>query len=203
MFRPSASVSRQRFRVKICSMKVSRSTRIVQPPLFLDRQQGKVPGESPGEQTHAFLFRHALRVVHLDPHEAAAGGVALEDKPAEVLRFEFPDTFFGPAQHAIGVVDVGAGGDEARGFRVTDQTQCLPGDGETGLYLGADRNEIQVFAQRVREVTVVLVAAVKPDRLPEKAGADADPDLVFHFHSPFQDFTPSTLMSSQKAQYLH
>jgi hypothetical protein len=49
----------------------------------------------------------------------------------------------------------------------------------------------------------VLVAAVKSDRLPEKTCADTDPDLVFHFHSPFQDFTPSTLMASQKAQYLH
>ncbi len=28
--------------------------RIVQPPLFLDRQQGKVPGEGPGEQTPFF-----------------------------------------------------------------------------------------------------------------------------------------------------
>ena len=94
------------------------------------------------------------------------------------------------------MVDVGARGDETRGFRVTDQTQCLPGDGETGLYLWADRNEIQVFAQRVREVTVVLVAAVKPDRLPEKACADADPDLVFHFHSPFQDFNPDISVKS-------
>jgi hypothetical protein len=154
--------------------------RIVEPLLFLDRQQGKVPGENPGEQAHSFLFRHALRVVDLDPHEAAVGRVAHEDKPAEVFRFKFPDTFLGPVQHAIGVVDVGAGGDETRVLLVTDQTQYLPGDGETGLYLWADRNEIQVFAQRVRKVTVVFVAAIKPDRLPEKAGADADPDLVFH-----------------------
>jgi hypothetical protein len=46
---------------------------------------------------------------------------------------------------------------------------------------------------------VVLVAAVKPDRLPEKTSADTDPDFVFHFHPPFQDFTPSTLIASQKA----
>jgi hypothetical protein len=50
------------------------------------------------------------------------GGVALEDKPAEVFRFEFPDTFFGTPQHAVGVVDVGVGGDETRVLRVTDQT---------------------------------------------------------------------------------
>jgi hypothetical protein len=94
------------------------------------------------------------------------------------------------------VVDVGAGGYETRALRVTDQTQCLPGDGETGLYLWADRDKIQIFTQRVREVTVVLMAAIKPDRLPEKACADADPDFVFHFHSPFQDFKPDVSVKS-------
>jgi hypothetical protein len=110
--------------------------------------------------------------------------------PPEVFRFKFPDTFLGPVQHAIGVVDVGAGSDETRVLGIADQTKCLTGDGEAGFHLGTYRNKIQVLAQCVREVMVVFVAAVKADRLPEKAGADTDPDLIFHFYSPLPDFTP-------------
>ena len=184
MLRPLAMVSRQRFNVKICSMKVSRSLESFRRPFLLHRQQGEVPGEGPGEHADPFLFRHALGVVDLDPFQAAAGGIAFEDESAQVFLFELADALLGPAGHALGMIHLGARGHESRVFRIAHQPESFAGYGKTGLHLGAHRHELQVFPERAREVAVVFVAAVEAHRLAEKACADSNPDPVFHEKAP-------------------
>ena len=60
--------------------------------------------ESPGEDTDPDLMGHARFVVDLDPNHAAAGGIAFENKPAQVLIFQLLDALFGPGDHAIRVI---------------------------------------------------------------------------------------------------
>ena len=52
--------------------------RIVEPPFFFDRQQGKAPDQGVGKQPASGLHRHPGGAVHLDALEAAGGRVLLQ-----------------------------------------------------------------------------------------------------------------------------
>ena len=70
---------------------------VMEPPFVLQRQQGKMFPKHPGEKAHPSFCRDAIGVVDFDPFQAAAGGVAFENKTAS-LPFPIPSNlFFGPS----------------------------------------------------------------------------------------------------------
>ena len=76
------------------------------------------------------------------------------------------------------MVDVGFVGDQAWFLDVSDQAHGLPGNTQTALAFRANGNKLEELAQRLGDVTIVFVAAVETDLLPEKAGRDPDANLV-------------------------
>lgn len=153
--------------------------RIVQAAVLLDGEQRKTFHESPGEDPHPLLHGHAGVSVNLHRGHPGAGGSALEDEAAQILGGERLQPFFRPGEHPVRVVDAGPDRNQTGVLRIPDEAHRLAGDGETVLHLRADGDPFKPAAKGVGDVTVVLMAAVVTDILPQQAGADADPDLLY------------------------
>ena len=152
---------------------------VVEPTILLHRQQGKVPGEGPGEHAGADIAGHALLRVDLDPVEAAARRILFEDEAAQPLLFELFDPGCGPGLHLLGVVDPAAAGHQPGRLLAAHQAQGLAGNGQAAFHLRADRHELHVLAENITNEVVQLMAAVVAHVLPQQAGAH--PDFQF-FH---------------------
>src|SRR5687768_7565638 len=63
--------------------------RIVEPPFFLDGNQGEPLDKGPRKKPDALPGRHATVIVDADPFDAAAGRIFLEDVAGQIHLLEF------------------------------------------------------------------------------------------------------------------
>lgn len=110
------------------------------PPFILNGEQRKVLHEDPGKNSHSSLCRDIIPVVNLDSFHSVAGRTALKDVSAQIFLFQFCNAFLGPLSHAVRVINVCAGGDEARIFGIADQSKGFPGNPKAAFNFRTDRN---------------------------------------------------------------
>ena len=79
------------------------------------------------------------------------------------------------------MIDARINGQEARRVRITDEVHGIPRHGQSALDFGADRDPVDISAERVPQERVELVPAVVADLLAEEAGADAE--FYFFMHT--------------------
>ena len=162
--------------------------RIVQAAVLLDGKQRKTFHERPGEDPHPLLHGHAGVSVNLHRGHSGTGRSALEDESAQILGGERLQTFVRPGEHPVRVVDAGPDGDQTGVLRIPEEAHRLAGYGEAVFHLRADGDPLEPAAKGVGDVTVVLMAAVVTDILPQQAGADTDPDLLYRRFLPILGF---------------
>lgn len=162
--------------------------RIVQAAVLLDGEQRKTFHKRPGEDPHPLLHGHAGVSVNLHRGHPGTGRSALEDESAQILGGERLQTFVRPGEHPVRVVDAGPDRDQTGVLRIPEEAHRLAGDGEAVFHLRADGDPLEPAAEGVGDVAVVLMAAVVADILPQQAGADADPDLLYRRFLPIPGF---------------
>ena len=142
------------------------------------RQVGKPCDQPGGEKPSSRLGRNlvGLRLVDLDPLEAAARRVLLEHVAAQVLGLELGDPAFRVLVELVGQIGRGLDGQQPDAVFDAHQAHRFPRRAHAGLHLGADGHPFDQRAERVGEKRVALVAAVIAHGLAEQAGRDADAD---------------------------
>ena len=146
--------------------------------LIRDGQKGETPHKGAGEESGPMVHGHSGVVIDADAGQSATGGAALENKAAYVFPSEGLEPLFGPGEDSFRTVDAGLGCEKAGGLRVPDKMHRLSGDGQAIFHFRTDGDPIKPAAEGVNDMGGEPMAAVVTDVLPEKAGTDADPDLV-------------------------
>jgi hypothetical protein len=164
--------------------KVLPEPRIVEAAFLFYGGEGEMVHEDPSEHPNALLFRHAPVVVDLNPLHAAAGGITLENEPANLFSFKILDAGSGPGHHAVCVIHMGADRNQTGRFGVTHKAHRFPRNSQSAFYLRTHGHKLDVLTQGVRDEPIVLVSTVKTDILSQEAGADAEFDPLCHT-SPF------------------
>jgi len=94
---------------------------VVESAILLNRQEGEVASEGPGEHAGANIAGHALLRIDLDPVQAAARRVLFKNEAAEVLLLQLPHPFLSPGLHLFGMVDTAAAGHQPGGILAAHQ----------------------------------------------------------------------------------
>ena len=158
---------------------------IVQAAFLLHWDEGEMLHEGPGKHADALFFRHSLVVVDLDPLHSAAWRVTLENEPAEVFSFKFPDAVSCPVTHTVRMVDMGADGNKTGRLNVPHEAHGLPRYSQTTFSLGTHGDKFHILTQGIGDESIMSVSAVKPDMLPQEAGAYTESNPLCH-GNPFQ-----------------
>jgi hypothetical protein len=82
------------------------------------------------------------------------------------------------------MIDLGADGHQPWRLDCAHQAHGFPGHAQAALHFGTDRDEFHIFPQGIGDGAVPLVAAVKPDRLPQQTSADSQANFFHQPHSP-------------------
>src|SRR4029077_367831 len=151
-------------------------TRIVQPPLLLDREIGQARRQRRGEEAAPLLRGGAGSGIDLDPLQAAARRILLEHIAVELHPGQRLGPPPGPFAHRSGIILSRARHDEAHLAAPPLQPDRRPRGAHPQLHLGTDRHPVDVASEDVGEEGVPLVAAVVAHLLAQQAGGDADAD---------------------------
>jgi len=147
--------------------------RIMQSVFVHDGDERETVHKHPHPYPRAGVFDAFISINH-DPRHSARRRPALEDIPAEVLTFQFPEPFFTPAEYAVGVIRHGSDCHEPWVFRIAGETHGFTRHRQSAFNLRADGNVFEKTAEGIPDKRVELMATVVPDFFTEQAGAYTD-----------------------------
>jgi len=150
--------------------------RIVQPPLFLDRQPGHGFEQRLGEESAAVAHGRSAGAVHPYALHPTARRVLLQHVAAEILLLELLDAAPDVGSHRPGVVAAGLVLEHAEVFSVPHQPHGRPRHAHSHLELRADGQPLDEAPELGHQEVITLVASVPAHGLAEQAGRDADAD---------------------------
>jgi hypothetical protein len=176
--RPSAAEQRAHPMVREDSLdEILAQTRVVQPPLFFNRQIGKAAYQRLCEQAAPCAHRHPRAPIDTHPFHPAARRIFLQHVARQILALERRRAPFGIRIHRFGQVSAAfIGNHPHRAIIAADQAQALARDTEADIDFGADRDEFDEIAERAGQEIAPLVAAVEAHLLSQQTGGDADSD---------------------------
>ena len=136
--------------------------------------QHEESNQTGGEKAATFTIQKSGPAVYLDPLEATTWRASLQHVAAKSLIGELSGFLLRPFFHLLGVIESRTGRYKTRAPGVGHKPQRFPGDTETNLKFGTDRNPFHIPAKLTDQEFVLFVATVKTHLLAEKTGRDPD-----------------------------
>ena len=156
------------------SMNFFPQSRVMEPALIFYGNVRETIGETPGEETAPLVAHHIpVFLVDLDGPQSAGGTLGLENEGHQIVFSQPYQAAFHPLLHPGGVIDLRLARHQPGGLHRSDQPHGFPGSRETALHLRADRHEIAILTQGIRDEAVSFVTAVETDLVPQQTAADA------------------------------
>ena len=139
---------------------ISAQTRIFEPSFLCHRKVVPPPDEHAGKDANAVSRRAFVLAEDLDPLHTAARGSPFEDESIEAGLLQLIDLFTGVSFHPLGQLIARYGLDEPRVVASVDETNRGSRHAEPELDLRAHRYPFEPPVDHIREIAIVLVAAV-------------------------------------------